>query len=792
MRGIRLLAAALVTSSIAWAWPGASIGASGRSASYVAGKPVRPLPLAYEPNVGQFPGDVLFAGRGSGFTLLLRRSGMTLVPAAAAERRPSDMLPPRLQEVLGDTGSSPRSVGALLSPLQFRFAGANLHAAMQPSRRLRERVNYFLGRDPARWHTDVPTYARIKYRNLYPGIDLLLRGTSSVPEFDWIVRPGGDPQRIGLALGGAGIRVTSAGIMLRLVGRTLAVPAPTVYQRTGGRTLRIPAGYRVDRGVVRIALGRYDRSRPLVIDPKLIFSKLLGGANLDNVNGLATDALGATYIVGDTQSADFPIVGGLPNTDFKKSCSPSVLQCRDVFVMKLDPKGAVVFSTYLGGTGFDSGYGVAADSPGNVFVSGNTGSADFPMANPLQSSFQATCPDVSGAAVPCRHVFVTKLDSAGDKLLYSTYFGGSNQDLDGLVTANPAGEAYLTGLTQSADLPQAAGTPPQGNCAAGPLSSSAHICLQVFLAKLSPAGRLDYDLYFGGSADDVPTSVALNPAAEPVITGVTGSSDLPVMNAPQASPGGGSCSTNGQTRACLDGFVAQFSNTDGSLSFSTYLGGSGDDEANQVAFDPSGAMDVAGTTYSTNFPTTAALQSTKPDTTAGDASCFVTKLSPSGQIVYSTYLGGSQATECNADAVDANGDVFAGGTAAGASGLPLTNATQSAYGGGDTDGYVAELNPGGSAVLFGTLLGGSGHDEIDALAVDGTGHAVAGGWTASTNFPVTTGQTIAGGGDGFIANIDPTVAKPVTCPKNSTMKKGKCACKKGYTMKKGKCIKKKK
>jgi hypothetical protein len=754
---------------LAWVCPEAPVHAASHPVTVERAAGLAQAPLAYEPNDGQFSPDVLFAARGSGFALVLTRTSVTLTP---------------------DGSLQPAAA------IRLRFAHAGAHPLVHGVQPLQEHVNYFLGRNPARWHADVPTYGRVEYSGLYPGIDLLFRGTAATPEFDWIVHPGANSGRIGLAVSGARVQITGAGLVLRAAGHTVSMHAPRVYQQLGGRRIGVAAGYTVRGDVVRVTLGRYNRSRPLVIDPTLAFSRLTGGSNLDNVNGIATDPTGNTFVVGDTQSADFPTVGGLTNAMFQKSCSPTDLHCRDVFVMELNPKGAVVFSTFLGGSGYDTASGIAVDAVDNVYVSGHTGSADFPLTNPLQTSFSTNCPAEAEltAGLPCRHVFVTKLDSSGAKLDYSTYFGGSGDDLDGLVAVDAPGNAYLTGMTESADLPGRSGTGPSGTCDSQVFAPVAgHVCTQVFLAKLSPSGLLDYDVYFGGSGDDAPTSIALSPGQEPVISGLTDSSDFPTMNAPQSGlgSGGGNCSTNGQARACIDGFVAQFNSGDGTLAFSSTLGGSGDNYATQVAFDPGGSMYIAGFTYAQNFPVASALQSTKPAGAAGDASCTLTKLSSSFQVAYSTYLGGSQDAECYADAVDQSGDVFVGGKAASASGLSLPGAIQASYGGGDADGYVAELNPAGSSVIFGTLLGGSGHDEVDALAVNSVGVSV-GGWTASPNFPVTAAQTVTGGGDGFMTSIDLTPPKPpVKCPKNSTMKKGKCTCKKGYVMKKGKCVKKK-
>jgi len=482
----------------------------------------------------------------------------------------------------------------------------------------------------------------------------------------------------------------------------------------------------------------YDRNEPLIIDPVLTYSAYLGGSSGAFGNAIAVDSAGNAYVTGGTTSTDFPTKNPAQATQGGNT---------DVFVSKFDPAGStLIYSTYLGGTGDEAGSSIAVDASGNAYVTGYTGSLNFPAKNPIQ----ATTGGGSDA-------FVAKLDSTGSALIYSTYLGGSGNDFGNSITADLSGNAYVTGKTGSVNFPTK-----------NPLQPASGGGDDAFIAKLDPAGSgLIYSTYLGGSFMDEARSIAVDAAGNAYVTGDTASLNFPTKNPFQVALGG-----------TTDAFLAKLDPSGSALVYSTYLGGGGFDQGNGIAVDASGNAYVTGQTSSTNFPTKSAFQGTL-NGSIYQGNAFVAKFDPTGSVlVFSTYLGGSGnqngGDQGEGIAVDSTGNTYVAGLTS-SSDFPLSNPIQSSFVSQSCDYYgygpytcgntafVTELNAAGSALLFSTYVGAvSGNFEDGrGIALDAAGNVYVAGFTPSNNLLVTPGAFQLVGktnGDAFIAKIGPTNA----------------------------------
>jgi Beta-propeller repeat/Abnormal spindle-like microcephaly-assoc'd, ASPM-SPD-2-Hydin len=685
------------------------------------------LPLSFEANLGQTDARVKFLSRSSGYTLFL--TGDEAVFSLRGSKVDGEALPasPKLQ---------PKVVPVANAVLRMKLLKANPAARVIGADELPAKSNYFIGNDPKKWRNNVPEYAKVKYEGIYSGIDLVYYGNQRQLEYDFVVAPGADPHRIQFDVRGTKhiSRDEHGDLVLQTAAGEVHWRNPIVYQEKDGTRQEIAAHYVIKhKNRIGFEVADYDSERPLFIDP-LVYSTYLGGSGEDNGYGIAVDSTGNAYVTGTTESTNFPTMNPL---------QPKYGGNFDAFVAKLNPSGsALVYSTYLGGGGYDVGFGIAVDSSGNAYVTGVTNSTDFPTMNPLQPAYGGGDTDA----------FVAQLNATGSALVYSTYLGGSGGDYGFGIAVDSSGNAYVTGETSSTDFPTM--SPLQPAYGGGDTDA--------FVAQLNPAGSaLVYSTYLGGSVTDYGQSIAVDSSGDAYVTGLTTSTNFPTMNPLQASNGGG----NG------DAFVAQIDPSGSALVYSTYLGGSDSDVGLGIAVDSSGNAYVTGFTDSTNFPTTpgafqTACNSCNPNTGTGDA--FVTALNPTGStLVYSTFLGGGgndkraivvgPGTQGYGVAVDSLGNAYVTGYTT-STNFPTVNPLQPAYG-GDYDAFVTKLNPTGSALIYSTYLGGSGTDYGHAIAVDSSGNAYVTGYTSSTNFPTMNPlQPTYGGGtnDAFVAKI----AKP--------------------------------
>jgi len=567
------------------------------------------------------------------------------------------------------------------------------------SRALSGTSNYFIGDDPARWLTNVPMYSEVTYFDVYNGIDWVFRGNNSQSqlEYDFIVAPGADPRNISIRISGAdSINLTDGRqLAIEVSGRRLLMNNLSMFQSIDGEQRQI-AGHYVMKGPDVIGFeidNRYDSTRPLIIDPVIAYATYIGGINEDRGVAVAIDHHGNAYLTGRTASLNFP------TEDPQQPASGGNF---DAFIVKFNADGsALEYSTYFGGSGFEEGFGIAVDKEGNAYVSGETGSANMPISNALQPTYGGGPSDA----------FVFKLDPTGTQLLFSTFLGGSSDERALDCRLDASGAIYIAGRTGSPNFPTVAAVQPTFGG-----------IRDAFLAKMDSAGStLLFSTYLGGSGAENICALAVDPAGRAAVVGKTASLNFPVANAVQPTYGGG----------IGDVFVSRFDETGSSFIYSTYLGGSGDDQGFSAAVTRSGEVIAGGNSASTNYPLVNPLQSTM----AGVRDLVITKLDKRGRIVFSTYLGGTANENAFGLGVDPPGNVyFAGFTAS--PNFPLSNPLQSTMS-GPMDAIFGKISARRDSLIFSTYFGGIGADEAGFLAVDPGGNAYVSGWTSSADFPAT-------------------------------------------------------
>jgi hypothetical protein len=698
--------------------------------------------------------------------------------------------------------------------VRMRLLGANPAAKITGERELPGKINYFLGNDPEKWRVGVPTYTKVRYAGIYPGIDLVYHGSPSGDgptspsadgskgppaggklEFDFVAAPRADPRLIRLRFGPPNrLRLAANGdLVVTTANGALVFHKPLVYQMVGGERQPVTGEFALlEKHTVGFRLGSYDRAKTLVIDPALAFSTFVGGSTGDAGNAIAVDSAGNVYVAGQTLSSDFPMTPGAFQTT-KHAAGGNT-----VFVTKLNPTGtALVYSTYLGGSFRETASAIAVDTAGNAYVAGQTASTDFPVT---QGAFQTTNrAAVNGDA----NAFITKLNPTGTALVYSTYLGGSGLaaepgDRANAIATDAAGNVYLAGQTYSTDFPVTQGAfQTSNNC-------TANECANAFVTKLNPTGTaLIYSTYLGGSGGnrlgyfgDIGNAIATDMAGDAYVTGQAGSSDFPV------TPGAFQSTNRAAANEGSDAFITKLNPAGTALVYSTYLGGSGNDTGNAITLDSAGNVYMAGKTASIDFPVTPGAFQTTCHATNYGSNAFIAKLNPGGTaLVYSTYLGGSGADNdvnmtwggdaASGLAIDSAGNTYVTGTTS-STDFPVTqgayqttNNDQPPCGGvvnyciGGYNAFITELSSTGSTLVYSTYLGGNGinnpeggsatlGDQASALALDSSGNVYVTGLAGSYDFPVTEGafQTTLNAyyGSAFVAKLNMSAPSTAITP----------------------------
>jgi hypothetical protein len=642
------------------------------------------LPVSFIPNRGQIKGDARYyaQGGGYGFFFTKRSAVISLVN------------------------------GKRTQVLDLSFLGANPNPAIVAGERARGKVNYLTGNVH---HTNIPTYKSLVYRDLWPGIDMVFKGSGGKLRYEFLVSPGADPGKIHLAWQGAdGLSITSSGELS--VGTSLGPlmdARPRSYQEYKGRKIPIESAFALkgSSNSYGFSLGRFDHERPLVIDPSLAYSTYLPGSTISDSPDIVVDAQGNAYLTGGTYGqGSFPTTPGAFDTTGHNGGT-------DAFVTKLSPDGSsLVYSTFLGGADHDQGYGIAVDGSGRAYVTGYTYSSDFP------TTLGAYKPNPTVGFGLVQETFVTRLSADGSSLSYSTYLGGTNAERGYAVALGSDGSAYVAGTTYSSDFPTTVGA----------YDTSSNGAYDVFVTKLNPTGSLlTYSTYLGGSSDDsVAAGVAVDGNGSAYLTGGTQSSNFPT------TPGAYDTTPNG---GFSDTYIAKLSPNGSSLAYSTFLPGGG---TSGIAVDAAGSAYVTGDASSASFPTTPGAYDTTPN---GSDDAFVTKLSTDGSsLAYSTLIGGFAIDYANGLALDGSGNAYVAGyttstdypTSAGAHDTNQSTPSCNAF---LADAFVTRLNATGTGVSYSSYLGGCGGEYVDAVAVGPDQGVYVTGTTVSPDFPVSGG-----------------------------------------------------
>jgi hypothetical protein len=690
------------------------------------------LPLSFELNSGQTDPNVKFLSRGKAYTLFLTANEAVLtlqVPHMEDEEQERlDFREHRRREHPSNNMEN--------SVLRMQIAGANPKPLVGGLEKLPGKVNYFLGNKPGKWLTDIPLYRRVRYRDVYPGIDLVFYGFQQHLEWDFVVSPAANPGDIRLDFKGAErLDLDCSGkVILSMGPGKITLNPPVIYQEID-HTRRIVPGEYVLRGKNSIGfqVAPYDTDKPLVIDPVLTYSTFLGGSQNEMGRGIAVDHAGNAYVTGMTPSSNFPITAG--------SYSNSHNGNGDVFVTKLNSSGSgLIYSTYLGGSDYDWAHSIVLDADNNAYVTGYTHSFNFPTTD---GAFQTI---KGGGASNIEDAFVTKLNATGSALSYSTFIGGDQADWGEGIALDSTGNAYITGVTWSSVFPTTEGA----------LDELYHGNGDVFVSKLNSSGTsLVYSTYIGGALTEYGFGIAVDLNNHAYITGRTNSNPFPTtVGAFQTISNGGN----------QEAFVSKLSPAGDSLVYSTYLGGSGWDFAHGIVIDSVGNAYLAGGTASFDFPITNPLQGTNNGPICAFPGCgdaFVAIMNSNGSsLLYSTFIGGLAMDEGHGIDLDGKGNIYVVGFTY-SSDFPTVNAVQKEICQGCTnvssaDAFITKLSPSGAAFIYSTYLGGILYDWAHAVAVDSSGSAYVVGDSSSENFPVTSGayQQILQLDDAYVAKIE--------------------------------------
>ncbi|MCL5959451.1 MAG: SBBP repeat-containing protein [Chloroflexi bacterium] len=617
--------------------------------------------------------------------------------------------------------------------LKESFVGANPHPHLEPFNRLETKVSYFRGNDPAKWRSDVPVWGGVRYVDLYPNIDLEITGDEGGLSQRMVAKPGANLSAVAMRVDGAdSLNLQGDHLDIKTVVGDSSLPLLQAPTAEGALNLTSSAGPTIKGNVVAQPFAGSSptlTSQILAPGSGLVYSTFLGGSGRDSAYSVAIDSLGAAYVTGETDSVDFATgIPPAPGYDPSYNGGNS-----DIFVVKLNPAGTgLTYATFLGGAYDEYLSAIAVDSLGAAYITGYSDSPDFPITSQVLSK-----PVTLGG----RGAIVVKLSPSGRNLVYSTFLGATSQTAAFALAVNSSGQAYVAGMVAGSDFPTTPG-------AYAPTSSGG----DGFLVKLNAAGNgLIYSTFIPGSQSERPRGLAVDPSGVAYLVGDTNSLDFPT------TPGAFSRTYSGGD---YDGFLTKLrpaGSGSADLLYSSYLGGAGTERPTAVGLGPAGAVYVTGYTESPTFPTTPGSY----DRTSNGRDAFVSKLNPAGSgtgdLVYSTFLGGSDADGAYAIAVDSEGAAYVAGYTSSLDFPSTSNAYDRSSDGVWGDGFLSRLNPAGTRLDYSTLIGGNREDGISGLALDVTGTAYISGDSRSLDFPTVPGSfgTVHRGGglDAFVAKL---------------------------------------
>jgi hypothetical protein len=671
------------------------------------------IPVYFTKNEGQWDSRVLYRANVGGAVIWFAKEG---VYHQFTREVPSEIEPVtnNTENTLLQEREIPKKYETVL--IAESFVGGNTNPQINTEELTEYKCNYFIGNDPAEWHTDVPNFKGIVYKDIYPGIDVRYYSKGNALEYDMIAAPGADISKIKVKYDAQALSVDANGSLI--IGSdwvTFSENKPFTYQVVNGIKTEVQSQYKIlSKNEFGFTLSsNYNPSLPVVIDPTLSYSTYLGGSGFEEyANDIKVDASGNAYVVGNTYSANFPTES--PYQTYKGGS--------DGYVTKINNTGNdLIYSTYIGGATNDWVYGVALDSNGQAYITGYTYSSDFPTVNPYQT-FQGGSIDA----------FVAKLSSSGNSLVYSTYLGSNGDESGRDISINSDGNAFVVGSTSSNSFP-----------VVNPYQASLGGQFDLFVTKFNTTGdNLIYSTYLGGVDHEQRPYIAVK--------------DDNAYVAGTLFSGG-----------TMDALIAKFSVGGNTLDYFKYIGGSGTDEPYGIAVDADGNAYLAGRTTSTDFPLQSPYQ---PLYGGGNRDFFVLKLNPSGSdLVYSTYLGGSLDEYAISIALGDANNVFVTGRTF-SNDFPTKNPYQSTNQGPSNmgDAFVATLKSDGNDLIFSTYLGGNSLDQGQAIVVSTNNDIYVAGMTSSSNFPVQNAYqpTYNGSQDVFVAKFTDIIVNqpPVITP----------------------------
>lgn len=687
------------------------------------------LPINFIQNRGQVNGKALFYARTQGYTLWITKDGLIFdaVKGGITGKKKRDNTKAK--------NGKRKSTTVIRDVSGLFFPGSRKDLEIVMSDISEHKVNYLIGNDPSKWHVNISTSKLILYKNIYPNIDLKVYGIERQIEYDWIVKPGGDPKKIRMEYQSVkDTRIDKEGnLVIETEFGELMHRKPVSYQNVKGNKVKVKVNFkRIRRNTYEFEVNEYNSKCELIIDPLvLVYSTYLGGSGVDgSCSTMALHPDGAVYLTGCTESYDFPTLNPI---------STSYSGREDCIVCKIAPDGlSLIYSTYIGGSAQERGHAIAVDTQGAAYVTGFTYSTDFPTWN----AFQQWNDGDSDA-------YVVKLAPSGDSFVFSTYLGGYYFDSGKGIAVDDSGYIYVTGL--------AWGGFPLKN----PISSY-HGGGDVFITKMTANGNaLIYSTYLGGNTYDSGVSLVLDTQGAVYVAGKTRSYNFPLQNPIQSQYMGGD-----------DALVLKIDASGKQLMFSTYLGGSNYDSAYSICLGQDGSIYISGSTESANFPTKLGIQ----NSFGGVRDAFFSKLDPTGNtLIYSSYLGGDGYENSSCVMVNKEGEIYLRGYTDSLN-FPVKDNREKIAGGKDI--FIVKINSAGNDLIFSNFLGGSDDDicHISAIALGPLGEVYVAGNTYSVDFPTKNPFQAqnAGGSDFFIAKMvsDDSPTVKITAPENNAAVSG--------------------